>query len=382
VAEVVLTRWADARDALRHRDLRQALYDEGRDLMGTVIVNLHGPEHRDRRRLERRLFTPATDAHYETVVIPPILDSVLAPAVAAGRGELGDLARRVMLRFAAAVAGVDVTDADFAEFHDLMSRLSRASVVVHAAADPEAKAGIVEDGREALAHFDRRFFQPSLTRRLAEPAADMLSLLAPAGLPPDVLLREIAYYPWVGTHSTSVALVWAMHHLFSWAGPRPDPADRSGLQRFVHESLRLHPASPVAVRRALAPLVLRSGVTIASGDVVRIDMVAANRDPAVFGAHPEAFDPARTIEPEAGPWGLSFGSGFHACLGADLAGGVGEAETGAGHHGSLVAMAAALLQRGAHPDPADPPTLDTSTVRHQWGRYPVRFEPGAYGQPA
>ena len=39
---ITLTTYADARDAFRSHDLRQALYDEGEHLMEGVIVNLHG----------------------------------------------------------------------------------------------------------------------------------------------------------------------------------------------------------------------------------------------------------------------------------------------------------------------------------------------------
>ena len=48
---VRLSTWNEARDALRHRDLRQGLYDEGSALMEGVIVNLHGSDHLARRRL-------------------------------------------------------------------------------------------------------------------------------------------------------------------------------------------------------------------------------------------------------------------------------------------------------------------------------------------
>ncbi len=43
-------------------------------------------------------------------------------------------------------------------------------------------------------------------------------------------------------------------------------------QRFVHESLRLHPASPVARRVAVSEVALKSGQVIAAGAVVSIDI--------------------------------------------------------------------------------------------------------------
>ena len=39
---VVLSKFADAKDAYRSRDLRQSLYDEGEVVMPDVLVNLHG----------------------------------------------------------------------------------------------------------------------------------------------------------------------------------------------------------------------------------------------------------------------------------------------------------------------------------------------------
>ena len=53
---VTITGYEDARDAFRQKHLRQALYDAGEVVMADVLVNLHGDEHRSRRRLENRLF--------------------------------------------------------------------------------------------------------------------------------------------------------------------------------------------------------------------------------------------------------------------------------------------------------------------------------------
>ncbi len=77
---ITLTTYVDAKDALRKRELRQALYDEGEHLMHGVIVNLHGEEHLDRRRLENRLFRRDTFAWYEGSRIPEIIEDV-RPAV-------------------------------------------------------------------------------------------------------------------------------------------------------------------------------------------------------------------------------------------------------------------------------------------------------------
>ncbi|MCU0260737.1 MAG: cytochrome P450 [Ilumatobacteraceae bacterium] len=398
-----LTTYAEAREAYRSKELRQALYDEGDALMHGVIVNLHGPEHLARRRLENRLFRRDTFAWYESAVIPAIIADVLAPSVAAGRGDLLPLARRTMLTLALGVAGVDRIEpdgtpaaaAEIDRLYALMDRLAKASTVAHATGD---KAAIVADGDAALDEFRVTYFDAARARRLDLLARLERGEIADDELPRDVLttllrnqdrldlpeatvLREVAYFPWVGSHSTSNQLVHAMHHVLTWLDEHPGDrerltADAVERQRFVHESLRLHPASPVSLRHVEADVALRSGVVLPAGEVVAIDLVAANRDPAVFGPDADRFDPHRELPAEVAPWGLSFGHGVHACLGQELAGGL---ELAPGddleHHllGAITVMIGILLEHGARPDPDDPPERDTATTRDVFARYPVTF---------
>jgi cytochrome P450 len=394
-----LTTYADARDAYRRKELRQALYDEGRSLMDGVIVNLHGADHLARRRLENRLFRRDTFAWYEAEVIPGIIREVISSALAAGRGDLLPLARRTMLTLSLGVAGVDRRTGTADELDDLyalMDRLARASTVAHATGD---RSAIIADGDAALAEFERTYFRPSLERRRrlvgalergeldeSELPRDVLTTLLRnqdrLDLPPEVVLREIAYFPWVGSHSTSNQFVHAMHHVFTWLHEHPDArrrvtADPLERQRFVHESLRLHPASPVSLRHALADITLRSGTTIAEGSLVAIDLESANRDPSVFGDDADRFDPYRALPDDVAPWGLSFGHGVHACLGQELAGGLAFAEgdqLGTHLFGSISVMAGVVLEAGAAPDPNDPRAFDTSTTREVFARYPVVFD--------
>jgi cytochrome P450 len=399
IVVITLTTYAEAKEALRHRDLRQALYDEGERLMGDVIVNLHGDAHVARRRLENRLFRRDTFAWYERDRIPAIIAEELAGPVVLGRGDLLPLARHTMMRLSVDVAGVEVTAAESSRFFGLMERLARASTVAHATGD---KAVLIADGDDALAEFERLFYRRARERRAALVTAAERGELDDDDLPRDVLttllrnhdrldlpaatvLREVAYFPWVGSHSTSGQFVHAMHHVFEWLDDHPDERPRlrdddALLQRFVHESMRLHPASPIAKRIATTDVQLRTGRLLPEGATVVIDLVRANRDEAVFGPDAGQFSPLRPPPPGIAPWGLSFGHGTHACLGQELAGGLdpGAAATEhADHHllGAVAVMAGALLAAGARPDPDDPPSLDQSTTRDVWGRYPVRFDP-------
>lgn len=108
-----------------------------------------------------------------------------------------------------------------------------------------------------------------------------------------------------------------------------------------------------------------------------VDLAAANCDSSVFGANAAAFDPHRAIPVGQLPFGLTFGSGVHSCLGRDLDGGVVPAPgaTAETHqYGIITLFARRLLAEGARPDADDPPTEATYTKRPNWGRYPIIFD--------
>ena len=394
--DVRLTTYHEAREAFRHRDLRQALYDEGAVLMDDVIVNLHGPAHTDRRRLENRLFRRDTFLVWEREVIPSTVEGVLAPHLAAGRADLIVVARRAMMHLSADIAGVDLPaddDPAFEVLYEQMSRLARASTVIHAVGD---KAAVIADGSAALLEFEERFLRPAVDRRRALIAAseadddvvlprDVLTTLMVnqdrLALPSDIVRREVAYFPWVGSHSTSNALVHATNRIFEHEACHPGTlsalgGDRFLLQRYVHEALRLHPASMEMHRRALADVTLASGRAIPAGARVIIEMIPANRDVEVFGRDADTFRPDRPVPDDVPRWGLTFGTGFHACLGMELAGGLpADDRTSADEHlfGAIVVMIEVLLRHGARPDPVDPPVPDAASKRPNFGRYPVVF---------
>ncbi len=90
------------------------------------------------------------------------------------------------------------------------------------------------------------------------------------------------------------------------------------------------------------------------------------------------FNPHRLMPHGVAPWGLSYGSGMHACIGQDLASGVAfdgdESGSMDAHLFGLVPQAVqAIFDHGARPDPSDPPELDESTTRPYFGRYPIVF---------
>jgi cytochrome P450 len=85
------------------------------------------------------------------------------------------------------------------------------------------------------------------------------------------------------------------------------------LDAVIDESLRLEPAAAVIDRYATADVTF-GGAAIARGDLVRISITAANRDPAVF-ERPDEFDPDRPNLRRH----LAFAQGPHVCVGVHLA---------------------------------------------------------------
>lgn len=395
--------WFGAREVFRTKTLRQGLYDDAGLLMRDVIVNLHGVAHRDRRRVENRLFRRDTFRWYDAEVIPSLISEAIAADIASGHGDLLLLARRTMMKLACTIAGLDIVDGDFETIFTLMNRLARAATVFHATVDHDE---LRADGLDALAQVDALFVQPALRRRVAlldahaagdcaedELPRDVLTTLlrnqGTLDLPIDVVVRETAYFPWVGSHSTANAFVHAVHRCFEWFDAHPGDrlavtSDPLRLQRFVHEALRLHPASPQSHRLGTDDVTTIGGTSIGPGRRVIVDMERANRDADVWGPDADQFRPDRTVPEDAAPWGLTFGHGIHACLGMELAGGVapeldadGRIDPSTHVFGAITTMASMLFARGLERDPERPAVLDTATVRTVYSAYPVVFRPVA-----
>ena len=85
---LTVTNFEEAKEIYRHKDFKQALYDAGEVVMEGVLVNLHGDEHRARRRLENRLFRRETLVHYERDLFPQVISETLEPFVQSGRTAL------------------------------------------------------------------------------------------------------------------------------------------------------------------------------------------------------------------------------------------------------------------------------------------------------
>ncbi len=407
VTEHTVTTWREAKEIYRAKHMRQGLYDGGAVMQG-VLVNLHGNEHRDRRRLENPLFRRDTFFRYERDQFPAVLEQTLAPYVAAGRAELLELGHRVMLNLAAVNAGIDQTVGSSHETDRLLALmllLVDGARIMHYTGDREAKE---RDIVAAIHAFDVEFLTPSLERRQAlldartrgeitddEVPRDILRVLLEnvehLELPHDVIVREVAFFLLTGAGTSATTLPKTMERVLDHVARQPHDEHRlvddpAFVQRCILETLRLGPISPVGVRWATEDMVLADGTAIKSGDRVVVDLVTVNRDPSVFGPTAGDFDPDRVLPPDVALHGMSFGHGVHACIGQELAVGVDpDPADGFDHRlfGLVGTVISELLRRGARRDPHDPPQRDATSAREAWSRYPVVFTsmPAGRGRP-
>lgn len=380
--------YAGAMAALKHPELAQALYDDGRVVMADALITLHGKAHSQRRLAELKVFNRRYFQTYERAVFPQKIEPIVREFIEAGRVDLVEFGYRITMHLTADFAGIDhAADPEVVEsLLALVKVFSAGATLVHSTRD---RHQVEADVHRAMTEFDHQFLQPSIERRRAlrsrgatlpnDVLSQLVELHSPLALTDEILRREMAFYLQAGAHSTANAMIHAVHNLFEWRRQNPTQTalfkDPAFIQKAVHESLRLHPASPVARRRALSPIKLNQQL-VPEGTIVTIDLEAANRDPSVFGSNADQFDPQRALPGNVWPFGLSFGYGVHACLGKALDGGVvpNPKSNNHQHYGIVALLVHILLKHNARWIEHDPPRLDPNTVRRNWGYYPVSLE--------
>ncbi len=390
----------DVEHALRITDLKQSLYDEGKILMDKVLVTLHGDAHRQRRSIESQLFRKNFFRVYENEVFPDLLSETLNQFLTESALDLKELGYRIMVHLSLSFAGIDRIDGTVEEAdaqHRLLIQLGQAATIGQFKGDREP---IFQEIREAIEEFRERFFLPARTRRLAlleqyragtlseeDLPRDILTILLmhdeELSMPDELMVREVAFFYLAASHTSVHTLVHATNELFNWCDrqgqtPAEVVANAHQLQRFVLESMRLHPSSPEAWRRAEAEITLADGRVVPEGDKVVVDLQTANRDTSVFGEDAAEFNPLRSVQGRISPAGMSFGGGMHVCLGMNLVAGTvlrdGESPKPDNHQfGTITLIIKELIERGMRPNPDQAPKKIEASERDVWAIYPVLF---------
>lgn len=183
-------------------------------------------------------------------------------------------------------------------------------------------------------------------------------------LAPENVRRQVITFLVAGHETTSGALSFALHHLSLhpetaararaevdavWGDtPRPDYAQVARLRhvrRVLDESLRLWPTAPAFAREAREDTVLAEEHPMRRGAWALVLTAMLHRDPEVWGADPERFDPDR-FEPAAvrarpAHTFKPFGTGARACIGRQFA-----------LHEATLVLGLLLRRYELRPDPA------------------------------
>ena len=386
--------------ALRQTDLKQSLYDEGGILMDKVLVTLHGDEHRTRRTIESQLFRRNFFRYYESDVFPGLLQETLDQFLTEQDVDLKELGYRIMVHLSLSFAGIDRVDFSVEEAdaqHRLLIQLGQAATIGQYKGDRQQ---ILDEIADALVEFETRFFAPSRARREAviesfhrgeieetELPRDILTILLlnrdKLDMPDELLVREVAFFYLASSHTSVHTLVHAVNEVFGWYVGRTEEAVELVekpllLQRFALESLRLHPSSPEAWRKAEDRVELAGDEVVEVGEKVVIDLQTANRDESIFGPDAASFNPQRERQHRISPAGLSFGGGMHVCLGMNLVAGTilkSDDDYDPDNHqfGTITLIIKELLARGMQPHPQRKPEKIAASERDVWAIYPVRI---------
>lgn len=173
-----------------------------------------------------------------------------------------------------------------------------------------------------------RFFwfdvKPAIRARRRHPQEDVISQLLSEGFSDLDVLTECMTYGAAGMVTTREFICVAAWHLLDDPDlmARYRAGDRDARQALLQETLRLEPVVGHLYRRLQQPLTVTvDGVqqTLPAGDLVDLDLRAANADETTVGAEPYGLCPGRELPKAVPPALMSFGDGNHRCPGAPIA---------------------------------------------------------------
>ncbi len=290
--------------AVRQRQMDAAIANK----QAASMLFLNPPHHTRQRSLVSRAFTPRRVEQLRGS-IRTLAEDVVDAFVADGGGDLLD---RIGFTLPVAVIGtmVGVPEPDWPMFRSLISA-SAAGIEPGATVDDLLASE--EAGKEVRAYFD-----DLVATRRAEPADDLLSDMLAVDDDGDRLsdgeVVAVATLLFAAGFETTTNLIGnGMGALLR----NPEEmeklwADRSLVTSAVDEMLRWDSPVQLDVRSAMEPADLLGEPVDVDQRVVTL-LGAANRDPSHF-RDPDRFDITRDDGPP-----MSFASGIHYCLGANLA---------------------------------------------------------------
>jgi hypothetical protein len=273
-------------------------------VLGASMLSLDGEEHVRHRAPFIAPFRIAAVRERFATVAEARSRELIAALAPAGEGEL----RR---SFAGPVAASIVARALGLEEGEVDSVLGWYDAIVASVTQITSGAEPSADGERAFALLRERL-EPVLND--TSRASLLASAAADSELTSEQIVANAAVLLFGGIETTEGMIANAILHLLQ----RPEMlarvrGDHGLLDAAIDESLRLEPAAAVIDRYARKSIQLGEAA-VGRGDLVRISLSAANRDPAAFES-PDRYD----LERPNGRRHLAFAQGPHVCVGIHLA---------------------------------------------------------------
>ncbi|MCK9878445.1 cytochrome P450 [Frankia sp. Ag45/Mut15] len=280
------------------------------------VFFLDGERHKKARTAIARYFTPKAINTHHRLVMERTTERLLGRLRATGTARLDELSYELAVAVAAEIIGL--TGSDQAT---MAGRIEASLFATRVGSRNKAvRFGVGLVSALHAGRFYLRDVRPAIRARRAERRDDVISHLIDESYPDRAILVECMTYAVAGMVTTREFIVMAAWHLFEDDALRArfvaaDAADQTAI---LEEILRLEPVAAMLHRRAERDVAF-TGAVAAAGDVLAINIRAANVDPAAVGACPHALDPDRgTKQKQVGSF-LSFGDGSHRCPGAQVA---------------------------------------------------------------
>jgi cytochrome P450 len=277
---------------------------------GSLMFTNEGEAHARLRRLVSRAFTPRSVERLRDDTAKLVNEEFLQME-AGGEGDLVQVFGRLSVRVMCRLLGVPEEDVNvWGSWADALSP-------VFGFMDPEQ----IRAADSALSDL-LSYIGTLVEQRRGNPREDLITALVRAEengerLRGDEVVMMVSNLL-VAAHDTTTSqigctLLTLMRHPSAVAALR---ANRALIPAAVTESMRYEPSIALVPRTATAPVDI-GGTTRPAGTMILLAVIVGNRDPAIW-TDADSFDVQRFTRPSA-PRLLSFGTGVHYCLGANLA---------------------------------------------------------------
>lgn len=277
---------------------------------------LDGDLHRRRRAAVANFFAPRTIVNVHHPVMQATMDRLLAELRHKRAMPLDELSFQMAVDVAAEIIGLTEGDS-----RELAGRLGRML---------SFDGGPARTGLNALWHkaimawramvLIRKDLKPAVEARKRAPREDVVSYMVREGYSTKAMLIECMTYGTAGMLTTREFIVMVGWHLFTNDALRERFLTGGEADQFaiLEEILRLEPVAAMLHRRVAEDVEL-AGQTASAGELLAIDIRAANTDEAITGPCPYRIDPDRAKRMKVIGSYLSFGDGPHRCPGAQVA---------------------------------------------------------------